>query len=282
MVLSMQQRASSTLLSLFAISSLLSMAQAKYDNTFNRNFNFVDWCKGQYVCKHESDGSVAISAHWNKMGAFISHSYYHYGIFSARIKMPSGYSGGTIPCLYLISGGNPGYKDIHDEIDFEFLGGKTPGEMIMHTNLISGGQNFLEQFRFPFDPSAAWHTYKIIYSPNFVAWVVDDTPIRITWRQTGKPFPTKPMRVKASIWDASSWSPLRTNWNLGQVTVQFRDFELWQTCPVPRSGAKPACVWERNAARAPWLRTFPKWQMDKSAAFRRQYTKAAYGWKHIH
>ena len=64
------------------------------------------------------------------------------------MKLPRGYSGGVIPCFYLMAPGNPDYRSVHDEIDFEFIGGKSARDMIMHTNLLSGGQEYLEQVGF--------------------------------------------------------------------------------------------------------------------------------------
>lgn len=155
-----------------------AVSSAKYDSTFSKNMQFMDWCKGTSGCVQNSDGSVQLAANHNKMGAFESKSYYKYGVFRVRMKLPSGYSGGLIPCLYLMSGSGHGYKDIHDEIDLEFLGGSNPREIIMHTNLITDGQNFLEQFKFPFDPSASFHTYSIVYSPDYIMWAVDDTHVQ--------------------------------------------------------------------------------------------------------
>eukprot|EP00475_Leptophrys_vorax_P018158 TRINITY_DN24781_c0_g1_i5.p1 TRINITY_DN24781_c0_g1~~TRINITY_DN24781_c0_g1_i5.p1 ORF type:complete len:196 (-),score=6.54 TRINITY_DN24781_c0_g1_i5:761-1348(-) len=187
----------SAVLTLAVVLALAHIVAAAYDSSFAQNMNFAGYCKNTDNCKTYSDGSVSLSAMYNKMGAFQSKSYYKYGIFRIRMKLPSGYSGGLIPCIYLMSGsGNSGYKDIHDEIDFEFLGGSSPGEIIMHTNLITGGQTFLEQFKFPFDPSAAWHTYSLVYSPDYVMWAVDDTPIRITYKESGRPFPSAPVRLQ--------------------------------------------------------------------------------------
>ncbi|GJP52061.1 hypothetical protein CLOM_g11168 [Closterium sp. NIES-68] len=261
--------------------ALVPLALAGFDGSFDKYFQFAPYCKGQYYCEREGDGTVAISAHWNKVGAFDSYGQYQYGIFSVRMKMPAGYSGGIIPCFYLISGNNAGYKDIHDEIDFEILGAKNPREMIIHTNLISGGQTNLEQFTFPFDPSADFHTYTLIYSPRFIVWRIDDTPIRVTLNQPGKPFPSSPVQVRASIWDASSWSPLKPNWGNGKVTAKFRDFDLTMACPVPPTGKRPACADEKNRRKAPWLFNLPPRQIRKFKEFRKGHVKASYGWQPI-
>ncbi|CAI5931174.1 unnamed protein product [Closterium sp. NIES-64] len=206
---------------------------------------------------------------------------YQYGIFSVKMKMPAGYSGGIIPCFYLISGGSPGYKDIHDEIDFEILGAENPRDMIIHTNLITGGQTNLEQFRFPFDPSADFHTYTIIYSPRFIVWRIDNTPIRVTLKTPGRPFPSEPVQVKASIWDASSWSPLKPDWNKGKVTAEFKNFDLSMACAVPPTGKRPACADETNRQKAPWLYNLGPRQVQNFKKFRRSYVKASYGWEVI-
>ncbi|CAI7879782.1 unnamed protein product [Closterium sp. NIES-53] len=94
--------------------------------------------------------------------------YFGYVIFQVNMKLPSGYSGGLIPRLYLILGNNSKYTDPHDEIDLEFIGGNTPKDIIMHTNLITGGEVYLQQYKFPIDLSAAFHTYTIVYSPDYV------------------------------------------------------------------------------------------------------------------
>ena len=78
---------------------------------------------------------------------FTSNTFYQHGLFRMPMKFPRGYSGGALPCFYLMAPGNPDYRSVHDEIDFEFIGGQTPREIIMHTNLISGGMDYLEQAR---------------------------------------------------------------------------------------------------------------------------------------
>ena len=79
------------------------------------------------------------------VAGFFSYNYYQYGQFRVPMKLPRGYSGGVIPCFYLMAPGNPDYRSVHDEIDFEFIGGRTPRDIVMHTNLLSGGQEYLEQ-----------------------------------------------------------------------------------------------------------------------------------------
>ena len=77
----------------------------------------------------------------------MSKRFYQHGIFSVKMKFPKGYSGGVLPSMYLMAGKADDWKQRHDEIDFEFLGGNTPQEIILHTNIYSQGYQFLEQVR---------------------------------------------------------------------------------------------------------------------------------------
>ncbi|CAI5494786.1 unnamed protein product, partial [Closterium sp. Naga37s-1] len=174
--------------------SCLAAPGPGYDASFSTHFRLPAFCNGTY-CTVGPDGTVSLTAAQNKMGAFESKSYYQYGIFEVKMKLPPGYSGGLIPCLYLISGEGLDYRDIHDEMDFEFLGWSDPKQIKIHTNAIAGGYTNVEQYKFPFDPSADFHTYTMVYAPNWLVWKIDGKPIRITWREPGKPFPSLPMKV---------------------------------------------------------------------------------------
>eukprot|EP00475_Leptophrys_vorax_P006932 TRINITY_DN1433_c0_g4_i2.p1 TRINITY_DN1433_c0_g4~~TRINITY_DN1433_c0_g4_i2.p1 ORF type:complete len:199 (+),score=26.77 TRINITY_DN1433_c0_g4_i2:116-712(+) len=194
------------------------------------------------------------------------------------MKLPVGYSGGIIPCFYLISPGQQNYADIHDEIDFEFIGDTSPQKITIHTNLISGGQNKLEQFAFPFDPSADFHTYKLIYSPYYIMWMVDDIPIRITYNESAHPFPTKEMEMKASIWDSSSWSWLKSNYTNGPIRQYFNGFDLSKTCKMNPDGSDPDCLKIRSSKKAPWLAKPTKKHRAINKWFRQNFLKASYPW----
>ncbi|GJP68943.1 hypothetical protein CLOP_g25579 [Closterium sp. NIES-67] len=260
------------------VAAMAALASAQGgDPSFNRNFAFSSWCKPPY-CTRGADGSVALAVNAKSVGAFESTGIYSYGVYSVRMKLPAGYSGGIIPCLYLITPGAVSYQSIHDEIDLEFLGGTDPMNITIHTNLITGGQVKLEQFRFPFDPSAAFHTYTIVYSPDRVVWMIDNTPIRITARTPGKPFPSDNVKIMGSIWDASSWSKLKPSFARGPIVVQYSNFDVRRTCRVPPSGAVPPCKAWRSPARAPWMASPTAGQLARFRQYRQRFLVADYPW----
>lgn len=54
-----------------------------------------------------------------------------------------------------------------DEADFEFLGTNSTAHYKIHTNLITNGIGGREQqFFFPFDPTANFHTYSFFWTPQ--------------------------------------------------------------------------------------------------------------------
>ncbi|CAA0828411.1 Xyloglucan endotransglucosylase/hydrolase protein 22 [Striga hermonthica] len=68
----------------------------------------------------------------------------------------------------------------HDEIGFEFLGNSSGEPYTVHTNVYSKGKGDKEQqFQLWFDPTAAFHTYPIVWNPRRTIFLVDNSPIRV-------------------------------------------------------------------------------------------------------
>ncbi|PKI75172.1 hypothetical protein CRG98_004433 [Punica granatum] len=160
-----------------------------------------------------------------------------------QIKLVRGNSAGTVVAYYLRS---PGLN--WDEIDFEFLGNLTGHPYVLHTNIFTGGQgNREQQFYLWFDPTAAFHTYSVVWNPSNIIIYVDNTPIREfkNLRSVGVPYPMKqPMRVFGSLWDADDWATrgglVKTNWTLAPFTASFRNLN-YDACIISngRSSCKP-------------------------------------------
>jgi xyloglucan:xyloglucosyl transferase len=84
----------------------------------------------------------------------------------------------------------------------------------------------------PFDPTTEFHRYSILWTPAAVAFYVDDVPVREVRRSDamGRDFPSKPMSVYATVWDASTWATAggryRVNYRYGPFVASFTDLAL--------------------------------------------------------
>ncbi|MBA0710450.1 hypothetical protein Golax_009743 [Gossypium laxum] len=156
----------------------------------------------------------------------------------------------------------------HDEIDFEFLGNLSGDPYILHTNVFTQGKgNREQQFYLWFDPTRNFHTYSIIWKPQHIIFLVDNTPIRVfkNAESIGVPFPkSQPMRIYSSLWNADDWATrgglVKTDWAKAPFTAYYRNFKanacVWSgkssSCAKPNSVS--AGAWETNGLDAPGRR----------------------------
>ncbi|KAH9329126.1 hypothetical protein KI387_001234, partial [Taxus chinensis] len=170
-----------------------------------------------YGAQHQNvsldESSVSLTLDKSSGSGFKSKEAYMYGFFNAAVKLQAGYTAGVLTSFYLSN--NQVYDGWHDEIDIEFLG-TIPGEpYTLQTNIYGNGSgdgpNVIgreQKFHLWFDPTQDFHNYSILWTPQQILFLVDGIPIRSFPKveSLGVTYPSKPMSVYATIWDASSWA----------------------------------------------------------------------------
>ncbi|KAG6606277.1 putative xyloglucan endotransglucosylase/hydrolase protein 30, partial [Cucurbita argyrosperma subsp. sororia] len=164
---------------------------------------------------------------------FISSKMYKHGFFSARIKLPSDYTAGIVVAFYTSNGDV--FEKNHDELDFEFLGNIEGKPWRFQTNLYGNGSTNRgreERYRLWFDPTKEFHQYGILWTAHNVIFYIDEVPIREVVRNEvmGGDYPTKPMSLYATIWDASNWATsggkYKVNYKYAPFVSEFKDLVL--------------------------------------------------------
>ncbi|KAH9329121.1 hypothetical protein KI387_001229 [Taxus chinensis] len=167
---------------------------------------------GQHQNVSQDGSSVTLLLDKSSGSGFKSKEANMYGFFNAAVRLQGGYTAGIITSFYLSN--NQVYQGWHDEIDIEFLG-TIPGEPYkVHTNVYGNGSGDgtligrEQQFHLWFDPTKDFHNYSILWSPSQILILVDGIPIRRfpKTKSLGVTYPSKPMSVYATLWDASSWA----------------------------------------------------------------------------
>ncbi|XP_016463036.2 LOW QUALITY PROTEIN: xyloglucan endotransglucosylase protein 1 [Nicotiana tabacum] len=184
---------------------------------------------------------------------FQSKNEYLFGRFDMQLKLVPGNSAGTVTTFFLSSQGAG-----HDEIDFEFLGNVSGQPYTVHTNVYSQGKgNKEQQFHLWFDPTAAFHTYSIIWNAQKIIFLVDNSPIRVynNHESAGIPFPKEqPMKVYCSLWNADEWATqggrVKTDWTHAPFTATYRNFNI-DGCAVTSGASSCKSTDSANNAR-PW------------------------------
>ncbi|KAL0296374.1 UNVERIFIED_CONTAM: putative xyloglucan endotransglucosylase/hydrolase protein 30 [Sesamum radiatum] len=127
------------------------------------------------------------------------------------------------------------FEKNHDELDIEFLGNVPGKAWRFQTNMYGNGsvsRGREERYRMWFDPSKDSHRYSILWTPTNIIFYVDEIPIREVVRNAAMrgDYPSKPMSVYATIWDASSWATSggkrKVNYRYQPFVAEFKDLVL--------------------------------------------------------
>uniref|UniRef100_A0A803KQ02 Xyloglucan endotransglucosylase/hydrolase n=1 Tax=Chenopodium quinoa TaxID=63459 RepID=A0A803KQ02_CHEQI len=191
---------------------------------------------------------------------FESKQSYGSGFFTMQIKLPDKDSGGVVTAFYLTSveDGN------RDELDFEFLGNREGKPYTLQTNVFAQGiGNREHRIYLWFDPTADFHTYKILWNQHHIVFFADNIPIRYFKNNInfGVGYPSKPMKIEASIWDGSDWATdggqTKVDWNHAPFRAYFKGFNI-DGCQIDKnSGTIEPCNSDKY-----WWNSKRYWELD--------------------
>ncbi|KAK9124149.1 hypothetical protein Sjap_013751 [Stephania japonica] len=208
-----------------------------YPSSKFRTVNFYYGFRNLWGPQHqrvENNNALTIWLDRNTGSGFKSNRPFRSGYFGASIKLQPGYTAGVITAFYLSN--NEAHPGFHDEVDIEFLG-TTPGmPYTLQTNVYirgSGDGKIIGRemkFHLWFDPTADFHKYAILWSPNDIIFFVDDIPIRRYPKKSRYTFPLRPMWVYGSIWDASEWATedgkYKANYQYQPFVGKYTNFKI--------------------------------------------------------
>ncbi|KAG6469781.1 hypothetical protein ZIOFF_070712 [Zingiber officinale] len=169
----------------------------------------------------------------------------------------------------------------HDELDFEFLGNIQGKEWRVQTNVYGNGSTDRgreERYYLPFDPTADFHNYSILWTAQNTIFYIDDVPIREVRRSAAMrgDYPSKPMSLYATIWDASSWATsggrYKVNYKYAPFVSQFSDLALLgcRVGPLQQS-VSPGCAAADAQLAATGLADLTSDQRRAMRTFRERY-----------
>ncbi|GJU11646.1 probable xyloglucan endotransglucosylase/hydrolase protein 33 [Tanacetum coccineum] len=217
----------------------------------------------------KSNGSYAdISLDKTTGSGLISKNRYYHGFFSAAIKLPAGFTSGVVLAFYMSNADV--FPRNHDEVDFELLGYSKRRQWVLQKNMYGNGSVTTRKSRtgdevFPGDicrPGKPTKRQKSVrrgtnsdrlFSQSSIKFLVDNIPVRevIHNQAISSVYPSKPMSLYTTIWDASEWA---TNGGKYHVNYKYAPFvaslgELEITgCSMQRSNSSMGVGCVKNAS----------------------------------
>ncbi|KAL3654074.1 hypothetical protein CASFOL_003755 [Castilleja foliolosa] len=191
-----------------------------------------------------SGASADISLDKSSGSGLVSKNKYYYGFFNAAIKLPAGFTSGVV----VLSNADI-YPHNHDEIDIELLGHEKRREWVLQTNIYGNGSVSTgreEKFYLWFDPTQSFHDYSILWNNHHILFLVDNVPVRevVHNNAISSAYPSKPMSVHATIWDASQWAThggkYPVNYKFAPFVASMTGIEMEGCISNPKNMA-PSC-----------------------------------------
>ncbi|XP_024994530.1 probable xyloglucan endotransglucosylase/hydrolase protein 33 [Cynara cardunculus var. scolymus] len=183
----------------------------------------------------------------------VSKNTYYHGFFSAAIKLPMGITSGVVLAFYMSN--SDVFPHNHDEIDFELLGHEKRRQWVLQTNMYGNGSvrtGREEKVYLWFDPTQQFHQYTILWNSHHIVFLVDNIPVRevIHNQSISSVYPSKPMSLYATIWDASEWAThggkYPVNYNYGPFVASLGELKI-EGCMIQKISSPLVVVCAKNA-----------------------------------
>lgn len=153
--------------------------------------------------------AVAEAQHY-KSGAVTGFEKFTYGKFITRMRAPN--KKGTVSSFFTYWNGPNFYPGGWNELDIEIVPSveKNPFSM----NVIYGDGEVKREthdYKADFDPASDWHIYELAWSPDFIAWSIDNKEVRrVTKDDPSVKLTDKPQSVMMNF-----WTPTFESWGKG-------------------------------------------------------------------
>ena len=145
-----------------------------------------------------------------KSGAVTGYEKFTYGKFITRMKAPN--KKGTVSSFFTYWNGPDFYPGGWNELDVEIVPSVQGNPLSM--NVIYGdGEKKREthDYKNSWDPKDDWHIYEMAWTPDFIAWSVDNKEVRrVTSSDPSVKLTNKPMSVMMNF-----WTPTFESWGKG-------------------------------------------------------------------
>ena len=214
----------------YLIASGKDKAEEQWDNV---GFTYSGNIKKVFDGKQNSDGYLYLAMPKRSAGSLLTTTRSMlYG--KVGVKLKTGQGRGVITTFVLFS-------NVHDEIDFEFLGGD-----LFHaqTNYYYQGELIHTRMTKAYTESNihdTWHNYEMDWNEERIHWILDGRIVRTlqkvdTWDPVAKiyKYPQTPMKLHVSIWPGGSvtnspgtidWAGGLVDWDGAQDMVEKGEFD---------------------------------------------------------
>lgn len=189
---------------------------------------------------------------------------YTYGRFEVSMKVAD--KEGMLSSFFTYFDGtstDPWSTSKWNEIDLEILG--RYDDNIQFNTITPGQVNHVSHYPTKFSPNLDFHTYAFEWTPEYVAWFVDDVEVL---RQTGDHIVTltKPQKIMMNI-----WNPLYANWAsvLDSLTLPAFAYYDWVSYYAYTPGA--GNYGSGNNFTYSWTDDFDSWDTSR-------WEKATHTW----